>query len=698
MYKLIMVLIFIFTSSLVSKELVLSDEEKNFISQNPYIKVSNEFDWYPYDFNDKGNATGYAVDYFKLLASKIGLHIQFVTDDWATLSKKFETKEIDILYPAKKSKKREKIALFGKEFIKMQLALITKSARSDIESFEDMDGKTLALIKGWASAKYIKNRYKNIKYIEFDTSKETLESVAFGLADGAIEDIFSANYIIKKEMYSNLHIVSKVNMYGKDSYSLHLMFQKDNPLLQKLFDKAIDTITPDDILKLKSKWIGDFILKNKKLEFTSEENVYLQNKKIVKYCIDPNWIPLEMNKDGVHIGISSDYMKLLRKKIDVHFKFVETKTWAQTLEFVKNRKCDILTLAMESLERKSYLDFTKPYIDIPLVLVAKNDEIFYSDVSSIKNLPIGITKDYTYGEVLRVRYPNMNLIDVENINDGLNKVESGELFGYIDAVTAAGYAIQNRYFSTLKIAGKFDKKWGLGVAVRNDEPILLHIFEKAIESIDVTKHQEILNKWISVKYDTKADYSNIFKFLALVFVIAILILYRQYHLKKLNKKLEILSTTDKLTSIYNRLKLDEVMLYEKNIFDRFYRPLSIVLLDIDDFKKINDKYGHKVGDEVLQSMAKILLDTKRKTDILGRWGGEEFLVICHETDLSGAMKLAEKFRTSINSSRFANIEHLSASFGVAEFAKDESIENIFIRADQGLYKAKESGKNRVEAY
>ena len=499
-------------------------------------------------------------------------------------------------------------------------------------------------------------------------------------------------------MYSNLHIVSKVNMYGKDSYSLHLMFQKDNPLLQKLFDKAIDTITPDDILKLKSKWIGDFILKNKKLEFTSEENVYLQNKKIVKYCIDPNWMPLEMNKDGVHIGISSDYMKLLRKKIDVHFKFVETKTWAQTLEFVKNRKCDILTLAMESLERKSYLDFTKPYIDIPLVLVAKNDEIFYSDVSSIKNLPIGITKDYTYGEVLRVRYPNMNLIDVENINDGLNKVESGELFGYIDAVTAAGYAIQNRYFSTLKIAGKFDKKWGLGVAVRNDEPILLHIFEKAIESIDVTKHQEILNKWISVKYDTKADYSNIFKFLALVFVIAILILYRQYHLKKLNKKLEILSTTDKLTSIYNRLKLDEVMLYEKNIFDRFYRPLSIVLLDIDDFKKINDKYGHKVGDEVLQSMAKILLDTKRKTDILGRWGGEEFLVICHETDLSGAMKLAEKFRTSINSSRFANIEHLSASFGVAEFAKDESIENIFIRADQGLYKAKESGKNRVEAY
>jgi len=148
--------------------------------------------------------------------------------------------------------------------------------------------------------------------------------------------------------------------------------------------------------------------------------------------------------------------------------------------------------------------------------------------------------------------------------------------------------------------------------------MLLNIFEKAIESIDVSKHQEILNKWISVKYDTKADYSNVLKFFAFVFVISILILYRQHQLKKYNKKLEILSTTDKLTSIFNRMKLDEVMIYEKNLFDRFHRSLSLILLDIDDFKKVNDKFGHKVGDEVLQEMAKILLKSKRKTDILGR--------------------------------------------------------------------------------
>jgi len=397
-----------------------------YISQNPYIKVSNELDWYPYDFYDHDNATGYAVDYFKLLASKIGLHVEFVTDDWATLYKKFESKEIDILYPAKKTKKREKIALFSKEFINMRLSLVTKSTRKDIKSFEDMRGKTLALVKGWSSAKYIKNRYKDIQYIEFDTSKKMLESVAFGLADGGVEDFFTANYIIKKERYSNLHITFKVSIAGEYSYSLHLMFQKENQLLQKLFDRALANITQEDMLKLKSKWIGDFATQNKKLEFTFEENMYLKNKNLVKYCIDPNWMPLEMNKDGVHIGISSDYMKLLKKKIDISFLFVETKTWTETLEFIKKRKCDVLSLAMATPERKNYLNFTKPYLDIPLVLVTKNDEIFYADVSAITNKPIGITKNYAYGEVLRVRYPNMQLIDVENISDGLNKVESGD--------------------------------------------------------------------------------------------------------------------------------------------------------------------------------------------------------------------------------------------------------------------------------
>ncbi len=94
-------------------------------------------------------------------------------------------------------------------------------------------------------------------------------------------------------------------------------------------------------------------------------------------------------------------------------------------------------------------------------------------------------------------------------------------------------------------------------------------------------------------------------------------------------------------------------------------------------------------------MSKIILNNKRKTDVLGRWGGEEFLVICHETDLTGAIELAEKFRKIINTHIFSKEQQLSASFGVAEFMVNDSIEKVFIRADKGLYQAKINGKNRV---
>ena len=172
-------------------------------------------------------------------------------------------------------------------------------------------------------------------------------------------------------------------------------------------------------------------------------------------------------------------------------------------------------------------------------------------------------------------------------------------------------------------------------------------------------------------------------------------LIRQYQLKKYNTQLEILSNTDKLTGIHNRLKLDDILEQEKKLFDRDQLPLSIIMFDLDHFKHVNDNYGHKRGDEVLKSIAKIVTRGKRETDIFGRWGGEEFLLICHDTDIIGARHLAEKLREAIDAYEFPEIISLTASFGVAQFEKYDSIVKVFDKADKALYEAKEQGRNRV---
>lgn len=162
-------------------------------------------------------------------------------------------------------------------------------------------------------------------------------------------------------------------------------------------------------------------------------------------------------------------------------------------------------------------------------------------------------------------------------------------------------------------------------------------------------------------------------------------------------ELQKASFTDTLTKLMNRVKIDEILEMYAKSFKRYKNIYSVILLDIDDFKLVNDTYGHLVGDDVLKHTARILKENTRDIDILGRWGGEEFLIISKETDLNGASELAEKIRKSVESSKFEKIIHLTVSIGVAQIEEDESTDELLKRADDALYKAKEGGKNRMIA-
>ncbi|MDP3464766.1 MAG: PAS domain S-box protein [Sulfuricurvum sp.] len=161
------------------------------------------------------------------------------------------------------------------------------------------------------------------------------------------------------------------------------------------------------------------------------------------------------------------------------------------------------------------------------------------------------------------------------------------------------------------------------------------------------------------------------------------------------KRIEELSITDRLTGLYNRLKLDEVFMYELVQSKRFHAPLSIILLDIDHFKHVNDTYGHQVGDQVLQHIANILRSIGRKADTIGRWGGEEFLIVLPQTDRDGAIKMGEKIRLGVEDYSFPVIGKKTASFGIAEFQEEDNQSTLVERADRALYRAKNEGRNRV---
>lgn len=169
-----------------------------------------------------------------------------------------------------------------------------------------------------------------------------------------------------------------------------------------------------------------------------------------------------------------------------------------------------------------------------------------------------------------------------------------------------------------------------------------------------------------------------------------------YLLEQKNKKFEKMASSDQLTGLYNRYKFTELFISEYNTMTKRGNEMSLIILDIDYFKNINDKYGHNIGDKVLLKLSNILLRYLRNVDIIARWGGEEFVVLLPTASLENTLHLTEKIRVAIEKFDMENGIKITASFGITEVIEGDDIKSAIKRADDALYEAKNSGRNCIK--
>ena len=311
---------------------------------------------------------------------------------------------------------------------------------------------------------------------------------------------------------------------------------------ESLLEKQINTFSKNGLLDKKIH-IENFIFdykknKNRDNFFSNEEKNYILNKNQITMCIDPNWMPYEKIDNSKHIGITSEYISIFQEKIGIPIKLIKTENWEESLNNAKNRKCDILSLAMPSPSRNKFLNFTEPYISFPLVIATKTDKLFVTNPEEIINTQkIGLVKAYAMTEILKNKYPKNKIVEVANVDEGLKLVEEEKIYGFIDALPTIAYALQHEYLNELKIAGKFNENLELSVAIRNDDLILLDIFQKVVNEIEESEKQGILNKYISVNIGEKFDYEHFFQILFVIGLFVLFGIYRERQLVKYNKTL-----------------------------------------------------------------------------------------------------------------------------------------------------------------
>ncbi|NOQ31876.1 MAG: diguanylate cyclase [Helicobacteraceae bacterium] len=501
----------------------------------------------------------------------------------------------------------------------------------------------------------------------------------------SIDELLHEASIVKSLMLIDLHEVGETNC--EYTTRLYKQLVKSDKVLK---NQKLDKLTFNDILRE---------IKAQTITLTKKERAYIKKKEPIKLCVDPDWMPFESIQNSEHIGIAADLFKILKDKSNIKMEVVQTTNWAESIKAAKNRECDVYTLAASTPKRLKYMDFTTSYVDLPIVLATKIDKPFIENFSSIRSKRIGIVKGYAIAESLRAMYSDINIVDVETVTQGLEMVESGQLYGYIDNLMVIASYIQKNFTGSLKISSRLNENVELAIGTRNDQPILHDIFQKLVNSITEVEKQHVYNDWVSIEVSSKIDYTPIIKIFAIVALLLMAFMYHYKTLRDKNEKLRILSHTDKLTGINNRLHLDEILDEQYELSKRYEHLCAVIILDIDYFKNVNDSYGHLVGDKVLKEFTSIIKTHIRSTDIVGRWGGEEFLIILPHTDINNSLSLAQTLRKIISEYNFndGNL-HISASFGISSFNGNKSVEQVVLEADKALYQAKESGRNCAAIY
>lgn len=819
--KLFFIIVFIFLgNNLYSLDLVLNEEEKKYLKNKKYLKIAHLNDFPPFGFTKYNEAKGYSVEYIRLLSQKIGLEPKFIFNySWSQYLDMLKTNSIDVIpYIAVTPKRKEYIDFTSFDYISYSTGFLLKKSIK-ISKMKDLENKKLALTRGTFLHEYLKKNFPLIRLILTVSTKKAVEAVSLGKADVAIGSMPSLSYYMENSWLSNLKIVNASDFSLPNNTALKMGVKKDN-ILKNILEKAQKEVAYTKLQNLKLKWmnVNKEKEKEKKEFFTKKERQFLTNKQRINFCIDPDWMPYEKIDNNKHIGISSDYIKLFQNHLPIPLKLIKTSSWSNSLEYAKKRRCDMFPLIMDTKERSEYLNFSKVFLEVPLIIATRFNQGFINKIADIPKEKIGITKNYAYANILKEKYPSLELIEVSSVEDGLEKVKDGEIFGYIGSLYSVAYVIQNKYIENLKISGKFDEKWKLSIGSRNDETLLNDIFNKIIADISEKEKTAINNKWISVNYQNAVDYTMITQLSVVFLIILSSIFYKNRSVKSINgklilanmeikdkqemvdkyvlilntdlrgnithlnkayslclgykeaellgknhvlikhesttreftkkmwntlregksfvgeiknytknketkeftiyieaiynnkvkigyrsicqditdkKRLEALSLKDKLTGLYNRNKFDELMILKIEEFNRYQVDFSIIMIDIDNFKCVNDEYGHDVGDKVLVHIAKILKDNVRISDIVARWGGEEFIIVCEHTNTKKSYIIAENIRKIIEKEYFEEVEKQTISLGLTQFTKEDSINSIFKRVDNALYKAKSEGKNKT---
>lgn len=261
------------------------------------------------------------------------------------------------------------------------------------------------------------------------------------------------------------------------------------------------------------------------IELTESERLWLNQHPTVSFTGDPNWLPYEaFDAKGEYIGIVAEHLKLISKISGITFDMSPSATWTESTAKAKSGMVDILSETDDS-DLKSHLVFTNSYLSNPIVIAMHNRENYVESISAVRDRKLALIRDYGYASKIRRQYPSIDFATVDDIQDGLVAVSTGEIDALLCTLALCSYTIAELGLNNVRIVGKteFDTKLALGV--QKQFPELVSILNKAIDRISPGAQQVILDAWIKQKFAARTDYTLVFQVTAIAIILLAIFIF-----------------------------------------------------------------------------------------------------------------------------------------------------------------------------
>ncbi len=433
------------------------------------------------------------------------------------------------------------------------------------------------------------------------------------------------------------------------------------------------------------------------IAFTDEERAYIARGQPVTMCVDPDWAPFErINEDGEHEGIAADLVQLVARRVGLRIVLHPTSTWDESLQASRNRTCQILSFLNDTPARREWLIFTAPIFRDPNIVITRNEHAYIGDLHGLAGETVALPRGTMVEERIRMLYPDLDIVLTGSEDEAVALVSSGAADMTIRSLIVAAYTIRKDGLFNLKISGQVPELTNeLRIGIAREETLLRAILDRGVATLTPREREEISNRHVTIEIQQTVDYTLVIAVAAGAGVLLVIVYLWNRKLRRLNAELARMSVTDPLTGLFNRLRIDEILDAEVLRAARTGEVFSVLMIDVDRFKSVNDVHGHQAGDRVLEQLGEQLRTGIRATDTAGRWGGEEFIIVCPATGAAGAAVLAEQLRAKFAAADLAKVDRGTISVGVAAWRSGERAEDVVGRADVALYEAKRRGRNQV---